>query len=406
MTNRRKILAGFVFILVIVLLFTPVTVNQLKVGDYPHNIQQSQELEKNGYLYLKANLLFQRALLVVRNVMPFNLLARISPLFKQIIDIKSYDIAALVVTLLLEIGIGFVLWGFLSSKIIPIDKKWRKWLPAVMALLIMLIGPITIFTFPDRQYAGYWTGNPVHNAPFTMMKFFGVIFFVLVTETVYQKDNLKNQVIAASALVLATLAKPNISLSMLPAFFIVYGLIRYKEKKNSNLIRFTILMSSAVLLVLLSQYYIMYTGDRGESLTVAPFGVMRLFGLTIPNVLFFTLLSIAFPLATTVISWKKVKNSAAFQLAWVNFGISLLFAYLLAEQSDMASANFWWNPMLAVFLLFTVTIPIFINYLLENRSSSIGGWAQKIALWVVLGLHLFGGIAFLVYSTFSVKLLT
>jgi len=400
MHKNHKYFVGIVLLVVIVLIFTPVTLNQLKAGDYPHNIEQAQQLSENGYLYLKANLLFQRVLLVVRDLLPFNFLARISPLLKQIIDIKSYEIAALAVTILMQICIGIILWMFLYRKIQFTDGKVKDWVVGGLTLVLMLLGPITLFSFPERQFFGYFTGNPVHNAPFTLMKLFGVIFFITVTDYVNLQNHARNQWIAIGALILATLAKPNIALSMVPAFLLVFGIIRFKELKDRNLIKWTAVLTFLIALVLISQYIIMYTGDRGEKILIEPFRVMLLTSPNIGSVFFFLLMSIAFPLTFTLFTWRDTHHKVGFQLAWINFFISILFAYFLAEQSDMASANFDWNPMLAIFFLFVVTVPEYVAIMKSSAKKGITT-VMKFATTGLLFFHFVCGCAFLYFSAIT-----
>lgn len=399
-TISKKLIYDLIFALIIIVIFTPVIHNQLKTGDYPANIRQTQELASTGYLYLKANLLFHRLVLIVRDVMPYNFLARISPQIKYLIDLKSYDIAAYFVNTAVNVVTGITLATYFSRKFYYPLRKYKSLLPYVAALAILILGPITVFTFPERQFFGYFTGNPVHNAPFTLMKLFGLWFFILVTEETYLQNFKGRLWIATLAIIFATLAKPNYALSMLPAFFIVFFIIRVKEVKKNNLLKLLLPILILPVFILLTQYYIMYTGDRSENILIEPFRVMLLTSPNVYSVLFFLLMSIAFPLVITIFNFKIIIHDKSFQLAWINFFISIIYAYLLAEQSDMASANFDWNPMIAIFLLFTISVPVFLS-MIKVEALTFADTVRKITGSSLLLLHVLCGIGFLYYSTIT-----
>jgi uncharacterized membrane protein len=105
----------------------------------------------------------------------------------------------------------------------------------------------------------------------------------------------------------------------------------------------------------------MYTGNRGDRILLAPFeaiyGMLPNFG----SIIISALLSILFPLITTILYWKEIKSKLSIQLVLVNFMVALAIAYVFTEQTDMLSLNFWWTPMIALFLWFMITIQVFIN---------------------------------------------
>jgi peptidoglycan biosynthesis protein MviN/MurJ (putative lipid II flippase) len=84
--------------------------------------------------------------------------------------------------------------------------------------------------------------------------------------------------------------------------------------------------------------------------------------------------------------------------------ISLAYAYLLSEQTDMASANFGWGVMIAVFLLFMVSIPVLVNEIKQGGSLKGKLTWKTVSAGILLGLHLVCGIIFLYSSTISTAL--
>jgi hypothetical protein len=395
--NHKTIIFGL-FGLVILATFGPVTYNQIKFGDYQPHLQWARELGESGYLYLRANILFQRLVLVVRDLLPFNFLARVSPLLKQIIDIKSFDISAFIVIMISYLSTALILVKYMLMKINFIGTKSKLFLSLGLTLILLFVGPLSAFTFPHRQYLGYITGNPFHNPTYLLARPFALLFFIVVTEKIYSKPTWKIILICSFTLILSTLAKPNFTLSIVPAIFLMFVLIRYREIKNINL---PILLGSVAftsIITLAIQYVIMYTGERGDRVIVAPFQAILIHTPNVASVLFFTVMSIVFPLIITFLYWKNTPDKTALELAWVNFGISILYAYLLAEQTDMATVNFWWTPMMAVFLLFVVTIPIFFQVIVDRKQYKKRLSTKEYVSGIILISHLFFGVAFYISS--------
>jgi len=383
--------------------FGSVTFNQLKVGDFQPHLRWARELGESGYLYLAANILYQRFVLIVRDLLPFNFLARVSPVLKQIIDIKSYDIAGLIVTVFTYVATFFITMRYFQKQL-QITNKWSPYLFAFLSFLVMIVAPVFLFTYPERQYVGYITGNSFHNPTILLMRPFALLFFVITTGNLFKEKNWVSILLGSLVLFLSTLAKPNFTLSFVPSIFVIIVLFRIKDFKKLNLWYLFIAVALPTMVVLLSQYVIMYTGDRGDHILFAPFEAILLYVSDIPSVFCYTLLSIPFPLITTIFYWRKIKTDLSQQLVWTNFIISILIAYLFTEQTEMRALNFWWTPEIAVFLLFMVNLVVFAKEVLGKRSRLEALSVKEIVLAAVLLLQVICGILFFVSCLLSTSL--
>lgn len=399
MKKRNKIILIILSGLAVAIIFGFVTFNQLKIGDFQPHINWARKLGEEGYLYLRANILFQRLVLVVRDLMPFNFLARISQLLKQIIDIKSYDISALIVTITAYLGTFYAVYHYIKNNTLISESKWKTIFLSSVSLIVLLVGPIMLFSYPDRPYLGYITGNPFHNPTYLLMRPFAVLFFILTVDSLFTKFSWKKILLASFVLIMATLSKPSFTISFIPTVFImvlIYLLQKKIKKINFRFVIFSVFLTSVI--VLLSQFVIMYTGSRGDRVLFSPFEAILGMVPDLGTVIISGLLSIVFPVLTVIFYWPKIRNNLSVQLTLVNFGISLLLAYLFTEQVDMLSLNFWWTPMMAVFLLFMVTLCIYINEVIQliNAHKKIG--IKELILGGILVLHIISGVLYYAIS--------
>lgn len=372
---------------------------QLKIGDFNFHIGLAKELANSGYLYLRANILFERMLLIVRDILPFNFLARTSVLIKQIIELKSFDISALFVSTGSYLLVYYILWDQFNSILPKGENRWLRIGSALASLIVMLVGPIFLFTYPERQYFGYVNGNPYHSPTYLLMRPFALLFFVCFTDHLFTKPSWKSTLVCCGAILAATLAKPNYTLSILPSIVVTLLLLLKKYKLyelNKRLILFAVILMPIVTLI--SQYIIMYTGDRGDRIIFSPFEAILLQTPNVQSVVVFSFLSILFPIGILFTNWNKHKESFPFVLAWVNLVVSIIYAFCLAEQADMASLNFWWTPAIAVFILFFISIKYYWEMIIDSIQLRLKLPKKIYVLGFLLLLHLICGIIF--YSTF------
>jgi heme/copper-type cytochrome/quinol oxidase subunit 4 len=322
--------------------------------------------------------------------------AKASKLLHQIIDIKSFEIAAVVVTVLSYIAVALLIFIHLSQKWEADGKRMNPWLVGLITVAAMLVGPIFLFTFPDRMYLGYITGNPYHNPTQLLLRPFALLLFYHAYNNLYARRNLGNILIAAVLIVAATQSKSNFTLTFLPALAIL-ALIQIRKLKDLNWLYVIFGLGIPAFATLAAQYFISFTGDRVDSIIFAPFKAILMF---VPNVwilLLFTLLSILFPLIVTFFYWKQARINLRLRLAWINFGVAFVIAILFSQVINMASLNFWWGPSIGLFILFVECIELAGNngmFSFREPSHKV----QQIVGRAVFSLHLLCGIMFYLNS--------
>ena len=106
-------------------------------------------------------------------------------------------------------------------------------------------------------------------------------------------------------------------------------------------------------LVLLGQYAINYVGENKESLAFAPFVFWRKHSeYLLPKFL----LSIVFPTIVYALYFGEARREAGLNLAWIVFGCSMLWAYLVIEAvHGPGSGNLSWSAEVGLFVLFCIS---------------------------------------------------
>jgi len=137
-----------------------------------------------------------------------------------------------------------------------------------------------------------------------------------------------------------------------------------------------------VLLVLAWQYVGLVGG--GATLEWAPLRVMSLFpGSKLARLL----LSLLFPLCVVVLRWPAVRRDGALILAWLSFGVGLVWVYGVAERGErFTHANLLWTGQVTLFVLFVASVRLLV------REPDASRW-RAITCWLAFGLHLAGGLA-------------
>ena len=103
------------------------------------------------------------------------------------------------------------------------------------------------------------------------------------------------------------------------------------------------------------------------------------------------LLGIAFPLFMFFLNFNRNIKNISYQIAWLNFLISLLFAGFLYEDSyRLLAGNFFWGYNLSLYLLFFVSLVDFIKILRTKEFRIVH--PKLVFATIILLLHIAGGI--------------
>ena len=390
--NKKRLLFIVIFSLIILIFFGIVMAHELKHGDFPPHIAWAKEYSTNGYLYKIPHTLFAKLVVIIRALLPANAAVWISPLAKQVYDLKSFELSTLILMSLTYLSVGLII---LFRMIRDWDIKQNKFLffSALATFSIMIVGPIFLFTFPDRMFLGYITGNRFDSPTYILSKPFVLLVFIGIVDNFFSKWNWKQGFIMVLVMMCATLAKPSLTITIIPAIGIVI-LLNLKKFKLVNWGYFFIPMGLTAAIVLFFQFIINYVGDRGDRIIIAPFKAILYYVPNLSMVALLIFLSIFFPLFVTIIYWRRIQSNVAFQLAWVNFFVSLAYAFIFAEEINLPVNNFWNSPMIAVFVLFFVTVTYWGKSCIEKIQNKEKLTINQIVASGILGLHIVCGIIY------------
>lgn len=140
------------------------------------------------------------------------------------------------------------------------------------------------------------------------------------------------------------------------------------------------------------QFLFAYAPDE-PGIIFAPFAVMQYYST---NLLAKFILSIFFPLAMTLVYYKKIFQDSSVIFSWLCFIIGAVFTYFLAEEGvRFIHGNFGWSGEITLFLLFVTIVIFWIKNFYEKDQ-------QKLANLLILAgtfiPHVIFGIIYYSYS--------
>ena len=217
LNNRSRNIFFIIFSVVIIAIFGYVMFHQLKYGDFPIHIAWAKEYAADGYLYKIPHTLFSKFVVIIRALLPANILVRVSVFAKQIYDLKSYEISAWILMVLSYLATAFILFIKISKDWYELKVKNLRYLTGITVIVIMLVGPIYLFTMPNRMYSGYIVPNPYHNPTYVLLRPFALIIFFGIIKNFFVKWDWYQSLIMILMIVCASLAKPSFNITILPS---------------------------------------------------------------------------------------------------------------------------------------------------------------------------------------------
>jgi hypothetical protein len=395
--TKTKFWQVLIFIMVLTVPFTVMTYHQLTVGDYPDHLEFAVELAENGFVIALPHTLFAKSVVILRTLLPFTLVIRLGENVREIVRSHSYEITALLLITVAYALTIFVIWKRalleFRTKGINHANRWSM----LVTVILMIVGPIFIFTFPESQYLGYFTANPFHNPTFILLKPMALIWFYVAAENLFGKSSIKQVLITALLVFLATSTKPSFTITILPAIGLLWLFFYTKKFKQLNWLLLIGGMGIMAVVVLATQYLVSYTAagldESVEKFVITPFKTLLSYSDSYFNVILKIVMSTIFPLYITIYYWKDVKHKTTFQLGWLNYLVGVIMAVLFSEEIRYQHGNFLWGPMIGIFILFFITIVQYVNDLaprLENKHLSWSDWIPAI----LLNMHVICGIVF------------
>jgi hypothetical protein len=310
----------------------------------------------------------------------------------------DWNAAGSAVIIVLAAVTGVIVYALLRPAFSTESGLRGDGLAVVGALALMLIAPVTIFSWGERNlYFGYIPAHVYHNPTQNVLKPFALLFFVcalrvyLTPATLLSPPPLFWRVGRGVRLILltfviglcATLAKPSFSICLLPALGAV-TLYRLYRRQTVNWLLLIFGVGAPVALVLAWQYLFHRSGMGGFALD--PLMVMD--SLSPDSWHWKFVMSLLFPAAVTLAYWRQARTQLDLNLAWLAFGASAVYLYLLSEPRDWTSANFWWSAQICIFVLLVISTVFFVRQL---RAQPRWTW-QAVVCALLLVLHVTSGV--------------
>ncbi len=359
----------------LVTLFAPIIINMINSGnDYPAHIYWAFLLDKTGMVPDPLpHFLYQVVVILAEHILPGN----------------SYDLAAAFVGIVCYVSVGLIIFFILRPLITAGPARQRTLIAFIVTLVLMLVGPINLGTLGNHNlYFGYIAPHSYHNPTIVLLQPFALLLFFFAIRIFTTPQSSRTTIImCATVTLLGTIAKPNYTISVIPAIglMVLYTLLR-KQKLDWSLLIIGIALPAAEVLLWQLNYV------RGSSLSgflFAPLAVMSFYSPE--NLLLKFILSILFPLIVTAIYWRNALKSIVMKLAWLAFGAGAFYTYFLAESRNYISGNFTWSGQITLFILFVATLMFLFQQneelLKEHRLNR-----RVVLIITVLLLHLIGGI--------------
>ncbi len=277
----------------------------------------------------------------------------------------------------------------------------RKNLPALLSgalsLALLVIAPLFLIEpFNDIWYFvnGYITTTVYHNPTILLLKPLVILQFLFAIKILEaSRSSWLGILMSALISMAAVFTKPSFIICLLPALglLVLLRLIKKQPLDWRGLV-FGIILPSIAILVW--QFVITFGPEADSSVSFAPLQVMSYYSkLLLPKFL----LSVAFPLLVTLLTWKTALDDKRMQLGWLIFFAGAVFTYLFAESGSRdISANFLWSGEISLFILFVCCV----IFLAENKNLM----GHPVRRWLILatgGLHVVFGVVYYFYIFYA-----
>ena len=266
---------------------------------------------------------------------------------------------------------------------------------AGLTLAVVMISPVTIFTWPDNLYLGYIGLQVFHSPTQLVLRPIALVLFLCILR-IFSDDRRSADApliaITTAATALSALAKPTYLPCLLPGVGLLF-LYRLARGRAVDWRLVIVGLALPAVALLLWQFSLAYTGAGSGKILFMPFAVVAHHSdWLVPK--FF--LSLLFPLCAYALYFKEARTTVSVNLGWLVlfFGVSQM--YLLAESGRrMWHGNFLWGAQLSLLILVLMTTAFFVERLRDSfatpggdrsivKAATVGG---AFALHLVSGLY-------------------
>ena len=249
--------------------------------------------------------------------------------------------------------------GLLSVEILSNDNE-RSVLPACIAVALVFVMPIVNWWNYKSVYLGQIAPTIWHNST-TILVMPVVILLFSASSRWLGAPTTRNATLTSGLCVLSAAIKPSYALFVLVPWY-CYIALKTTGMSLLRLVGHIAILLGPVIGTLLIQWLLIasYT-----AITIAPFGVWSLYS---PNPIASLMLSLAFPLAVSILYRGCWRGNVGFVLAWAVFAVALMEFILLAEEGVRFNhANFLRGPCMALYLVFLTCADAFFRQAMSAR---------------------------------------
>jgi hypothetical protein len=251
--------------------------------------------------------------------------------------------------------------GMLSFDVLSNGNE-RSILPACIAIALAFVMPIVNWWNYKSVYLGQIAPTIWHNST-TILVMPVVILLFSASSRWLGAPSTRNAVVTSVLCALSAIIKPSYAIALLPVLVPWYCYKVFTTGMSAlRLAGHLVILIGPVIGVLLVQWLLIasYT-----AITIAPFGVWALYS---PNPLASLMLSVAFPVAVSLLYRERWHGNVAFALAWAVFAAALMEFIVLAEDGVRFNhANFLWGAGMALYLVFLTCADVLFRQAMSVR---------------------------------------
>jgi hypothetical protein len=364
-------LALLVLVLLVAAWSVPIAARMIAAGDYPDHLRIAAEVAAVPHVPAPHFLYFVSVALLI-----------------TLLPSISVPVAGIAVTTAFVLGTAAVVWWYL--------RRTSHRSPAAIVLVtcaLFVAGPVLLSSIsPDVFLIGFFVPNPYHNATIVAARPFAVALLIGGAAALDRTEIRMPAWVAAAAVLLSAVSKPNYLLCLVPALALVAAVRLIMRRPIRWPVLLAIVIPAATLVWVLREAY----GARGVEVIVAPFAAIRFHTAVDATLALKLLASVAFPLAVIAFWPRLLITHGELALAWAAMIVALLQGYLLAEAGPRIDhANLIAGGSLAVFVLMVASCSAMLG------RSAPEGTRERLRLaiaWSVFGLHIAGGFRHLLVT--------
>jgi hypothetical protein len=373
-TDRQALYA---LMIACTLLFGAMLANIFAIGglDYGQHVVYAQQIAENG-VFSNSHPLYQFLVIIA---------ARLG---------LGYAPAGLIVTVLTYLAGGFVVYRLLRRA--TAAGRVGAWVAALLALALLIVAPITLLTWGEQNLNnGYIQINTHHSPTIALLKPLALLLFFYVVRALDGElvFSAKAVLIGAALTALSLIAKPNYTMSLLPALVLMLGLRVLRGSQGAVKLLGVAVIGVGILVLGLQYLYQFISVDDGGGIRLAPLMFVSSIEPSVPRQIAKFVLSILFPLCVYLLYFRTASKSTALNLAWLTFFAGAAQFYLFVEQGwRLYFGNFQWGAQMALFVLFVTSMICWLRELRDHRA--LRDWRAWLCAGLFL-LHAISGVAFL-----------